>query len=154
VLTRFVCLANSFKEGGRCLAGVIVDEDNRPVLESGRVRWVRPVTTRDHGQLAWGSVQRCRSLDVVTIETVEGPAGENHQTENVLCVEGSIAVAGRFSRDRLDAFCDSGRTPIFGNKGKAVPKDRIGSVTRSLMMIKTDAFRVLEKRYKLITAVI
>jgi hypothetical protein len=32
---RFVCLANSFKEGGRCLAGIELDNNNNPKIENG-----------------------------------------------------------------------------------------------------------------------
>ncbi|WP_407830487.1 dual OB domain-containing protein [Verminephrobacter eiseniae] len=30
MLTKFVCLANSFKKGGRCVAGIEVDSDDKP----------------------------------------------------------------------------------------------------------------------------
>jgi len=41
MLTRFVCLANSFKEGGRCLAGIVLDNNNKPVIENALPKWIR-----------------------------------------------------------------------------------------------------------------
>jgi hypothetical protein len=38
--TRFVCLANSFKEGGRCLAGIELDNNNNPIIENGHPKWI------------------------------------------------------------------------------------------------------------------
>jgi hypothetical protein len=43
---RFVCLANSFKEGGRCVAGIVLDSNNNP--ENGNVHWIRPVANLLH----------------------------------------------------------------------------------------------------------
>ena len=37
--TRFVCLANSFKEGGRCFAGIELDANNKPLLVNGHPKW-------------------------------------------------------------------------------------------------------------------
>lgn len=43
---RFVCLANSFKERGRCVAGIVLDENNNPTNT-----WIRPVSNSLHGEL-------------------------------------------------------------------------------------------------------
>ena len=39
MLTKFVCLANSFKEGGRCMAGIELDSESNPVFEKGKPKW-------------------------------------------------------------------------------------------------------------------
>ena len=33
---KIVCLANSFRVGGRCLGGIELDQNNNPVIQNGR----------------------------------------------------------------------------------------------------------------------
>ena len=35
---KFICLANSKREGGRCIAGLILDDDGKPTK-----KWIRPI---------------------------------------------------------------------------------------------------------------
>lgn len=71
-----ICLANSRKHGGRCVAGLRVDGGG----------WVRPVSDLDDGRLLWMQYTRddgkeIALLDVVRIPLV-GPAAEPFQPEN------------------------------------------------------------------------
>ena len=49
--TKFICLANSFKEGGRCIAGIELDANNIPVIIDNRPKWIRPVCNTEHGEV-------------------------------------------------------------------------------------------------------
>ena len=49
--TRFVCLANSYKEGGRCIAGIELDENDEPIMVDGHPKWIRPVSESRFGEL-------------------------------------------------------------------------------------------------------
>ena len=40
---KIVCLANSFRVGGRCLGGIELDQNNNPVIQNGRpfrIKWM------------------------------------------------------------------------------------------------------------------
>ena len=80
-LKRIVCLANSFKKGGTCVAG-------KEVLASGYGGWIRPVSARPTAEL-W--LAECvyerggipKPLDIVDVPLLS-PAPRGHQTENHL----------------------------------------------------------------------
>jgi hypothetical protein len=80
--TRIICLANSFKEGGRCLAGIDLDNNNQPVYENGRPKWIRPVCNTPHGEIPNHWVQLFQLLNIVEFEATESKA-EGYQSENV-----------------------------------------------------------------------
>lgn len=70
-----LCMANSFKLGGRCVAGLRVDTR----------QWVRPVTDTPDGTLPYDLCRidgdAVRPLDVVRVPVV-GPSPRPHQPEN------------------------------------------------------------------------
>jgi len=71
-----LCLANSAKHSGRCVAGVRLDTG----------AWVRPVSSAEDGPLTpplctLDAAREVRSLDVVQIELAQ-PRPERHQPEN------------------------------------------------------------------------
>jgi len=82
--TRFVCLANSFKEGGRCLAGIELDKNNNPIIANGRLKWVRPICNTPHGEVPTDLVAHIEVLDIIEIEVTGYPDKEDYQSENAL----------------------------------------------------------------------
>src|SRR5438067_6228364 len=116
MLTRFLCLANSFKEGGRCLAGIELDNQNNPVFIDGRPKWIRPVCNTAHGEVPTHLVSHLHVLDIIELE-VTGHPDKNYQSENATFLEKSIQKAGTFSKDKLMELCEHQST-IFGNRGK------------------------------------
>ena len=76
---RIVCLANSYKTGGTCIAG-------KEVLRHGHGGWVRPVSGRPTAEV-WPSESRFEDystpklLDIVDVPLLN-PAPQHHQTEN------------------------------------------------------------------------
>lgn len=75
--TKLLCLANSIKYGGRCVAGLDV--------ETGK--WIRPVSERKHGEL---HDRHCdpNVLDIFRVKLAEH-VPEPHQPENWLLADGS-----------------------------------------------------------------
>jgi hypothetical protein len=77
---KIVCLANSFKVTGRCVAG-------REILENGAFGgWVRPVSKRPTTELQlWECIypnnDQPKLLDIIEIPLLN-PAPRNHQIEN------------------------------------------------------------------------
>jgi len=76
---KIVCLANSMKKGGNCIAG-------REVLENGYGGWIRPVSARPSAELSFAEYKYetggyCQLLDIADIPLSRAePRG--HQTEN------------------------------------------------------------------------
>lgn len=145
--TRFVCLANSFKEGGRCLAGIELDNNNNPKVENGHPKWIRPICNTPHGEVHTHLVVHLKILDIIEIDITGYLGVRDYQSENALFRENSIRVLGRFNTNNLNQLCDN-RNFIFGNRGKAVSEEAIGNLSYSLMLINTNQFTVIEKTYE------
>lgn len=146
--TRFVCLANSFKEGGRCLAGIELDADNNPRFINGHPKWIRPICNTPHGEVPTPIVSHINILDIIEVKIKKKyPKTNNYQSENAYFKKKSLRVIGDYDSDKLDRLCDN-RKLIFGNRGKAVSEEAIGNTTFSLMIIKVTTFEVIEKTYE------
>jgi len=78
---RIVCLANSFKTGGLCIAG-------REVTDAGYGPWIRPVSSRPHEEVTYLEYRYAdgsspQLLDVVEV-ALQLPMPWKHQSENHL----------------------------------------------------------------------
>ena len=144
--TRFVCLSNSFKEGGRCIAGIELDSNNNPVFVNGHRKWLRPVCRTPYGEVPTHLVDHFKKMDLVEIDITGQPDEINYQSENVYFIENSISIVGNFPQNRLHDLCDD-RNTLFGNRGKAITDKEIINLTYSLMLIHTDLFEVISKLY-------
>lgn len=139
---RIVCLANSRKPGGRCVAGIELSKGER-------VGWVRPVSGRK-GQEVWLSERRYedksdpRVLDVVKVPLREARP-KNHQRENWLVDSSTYwEKVGRFGWKDLKSLADepgplwiNGYSTQRGINDK-VPLARISEVQDSLRLIRVD----------------
>src|SRR5579871_2249997 len=142
--SRFVCLANSYKEGGRCVAGILLDKSNCPILKDGHPKWIRPTCTTEHGEIPTDLVAHIPLLTVLEIEVWKF-VGEGHQSENALFNEDSIREMEMFPISKLDTLCDHSKLQIFGNKGKAVAEEHIDRLDHSLMFVQATEFEAIEK---------
>lgn len=145
---RIVCLANSFKEGGRCLAGIEINADNTPVMQKNRPKWIRPVCTTEHEEVPTHLVANMNLLDIIEFDSFEA-VGEGHQSENIRFKESSLNVISNLKKEALVNMTDNDRFHIiFGNRGKAVAQDAIEHLNHSLILINTDVFEINEKVYE------
>lgn len=133
---KFVCLANSFKLHGRCVAGIILDHKNQPAVNNLGPKWIRPISETEHGELPTDHVSHIKLLDIVEISDVNY-VGKGHQSENALYDENSIRIIGTYPKSELKDLCENERPDIFGNRGKAVAEDVIYRLHHSLMMIES-----------------
>ena len=83
----FICLANSYKRGGRCVAGVeIVFDVNgklNPVCDDdGKPRWIRPIAKTTYGEIPNYVAENIKLLSVVKLYNVV-PCPNKPHTENV-----------------------------------------------------------------------
>lgn len=142
--TRFVCLANSYKEGGRCVAGIEVDNNNKPKIKNGNPKWIRPICDTLHGEIPTDLVAHLNLLDIIEVDTTDSRDEKNYQSENMYFFENSIKVVDRFDSDNLHSLLDSRRL-IFDSRGKALSEEFIERLSYSLMFIRTNEFRILCK---------
>lgn len=143
---RIVCLANSRKESGRCVAGLEVDG-------SSLKGWIRPVSAREKGEVSlderrYENGQDVQLLDVVDIRFVEPrPQGcqvENHlidDTEHWQLVgkfDSSKLVAGATRTDPL--WLDVGSS--YGGSNDRIPVADADRLDHSLKLVQPDALRI------------
>ncbi len=138
-----VCLANSRKLSGRCVAG-------REITISGFGKWIRPVSARATQEISVEEQMTqdlCGTsiLDVVTI-TMRSPLPQNYQTENHL-IDDRIAwmKQQRIGWDNLQNAIENPRGPLWWNgysssKGHndRVPEYYANSLGRSLYLIRPE----------------
>ncbi|MCL2289132.1 MAG: hypothetical protein FWC34_00275 [Bacteroidetes bacterium] len=145
---KIVCLANSFRVGGRCLGGVELDNNNNPVIQNGRPKWIRPVCNTEHEEVPTQLVSHISLLDIVEFQPIN-TSGHRHQSENVLFDTNSIQVNGRFQLSQLESLIDNNRfNLVFGNRGAAVPEHLIESFTYSLMLLSLTEFETNERVFE------
>ena len=145
---RILCLANSVKQGGRCLAGIQLDNNNHPVIQNNRPVWIRPIVKSEHGQLPGFLCSKISPLNVIEIDQAS-INGTGYQSENTTFKENSLKVVGSVNQSVLDNLCDNDSLRIvFGNRGKAVPEEKIQRMNHSLMLVKTSIFQITEKKHK------
>jgi len=142
---KIVCLANSFRVGGRCLGGIELDKNDNPVFQTNRPKWVRPVCNTEHEEVPTHLVSNIALLDIIEFQSVQA-AGHGHQSENVLFNTNSIQVVGRFPISRLEGLTDNARYDlIFGNHGAAVPEHIVNGFTYSLILFSLSEFETNER---------
>lgn len=148
----FVCMAVSYKYGGRCIGGVELtkgtDDRYSIVKENGTPKWIRPVTRgTEHGEIPTHLSNTCKVMDIVKISGATA-CPDCAQSENYYF--DSIEKVGRLNNTQstLDMLCDNRHNLLFGNRGKAVHPDSYVSMGYSLMLIKaTDVNFFMENRY-------
>ncbi len=137
----FVCLSNSYKRGGRCIAGIEVMSDAVGTWtivhnSDGSPRWIRPI----HSHTPFGEIPDSMASDIKLFSIVK-------LTDVVKCPQGGHAENVFFSRmevgkdifpsdiDALNLLVDPIHRLIFDNRGKAVSSQMFAELNYSLMLI-------------------
>lgn len=139
----FICLANSYKRGGRCIAGVevVFNGDGKWKLvrnDDGNPRWIRPIAKTTYGEIPNNVAEDIQMLSVVRLSNVV-PCPEEAHTENVF-----YSRIEQFDYDTsqlpssMNQFIDSRHQSIFHNRGRAVSAEMLRSISYSLMLIHPD----------------
>lgn len=145
---KIVILANSFREGGRCIAGIELDSRNKPVISGNRPRWVRPVCKTAHEEVPTELAAGLSLLDIVEFEPKEFNPNR-HQSENVLIDNRPFEILGTFPKESIPTLCDNARfNTIFINRGKAVPEDKLPELNYSLILIGVENCKVINRTYE------
>ena len=144
---RIVCLANSRKLHGRCIAGREWTDDRAGC-------WIRPVSARDGQEVSeyerqYEDGSDPRVLDVIDVPVLES-LPKTYQTENwLLDPEYYWEKAGRLSWFDLPTLVDpvaplwiDGHSTYSGQNDK-IPLEAAASVTASLRLIHVDSVQLV-----------
>lgn len=145
---KILCLANSFRHGGRCVGGIELGQGNAPVMQNGRPKWVRPVCNTEHEEVPAYLVSSINLLDIVEFDPL-GIVGHGHQTENVLFDGRNIRSSDRLDVSVLEGLVDNNSFgSLFGNRGAAVPEELVGGLGYSLSLVLLNEFETNERIYE------
>lgn len=113
-----LCLANSYKHGGRCIAGIEVTLDNKGYSivrdVNGVPKWVRPVSHSAAGEVPNSHALNIRVLSVVKIANFEY-AGLYSHSEDVYYQSLSVLGNAKPTHSALNDCLDRFHSTIFGN---------------------------------------
>lgn len=145
---RILCLANSRKMSGRCVAG-------KEALEKGWGAWIRPISAREHEEVCEEERRYESGLDPRVGEIIDVPLLEarprTYQQENhLLDAERYWVKAGVASWDRVKDALDPAPTALWENGhgtynglNDHIPLPRAEAFDRSLYLVEPETFKVL-----------
>ena len=138
----FVCLSNSYKRGGRCIAGVEVEKsglnDWTVVFnQDGSPHWIRPVADTNFGQIPNELALTIPLMHVIRLEGADPSPVDSH-------VEDTRYQRMYSTRYEFPSNIDNVHSVLLGNRGRAVPKDNVGSIGYSLMLIRPTNMETFE----------
>lgn len=145
---RMVCLANSFRHGGRCLGGVLLDSNNNIIYNNDQPRWIRPIGNTGNEEVSLHISEQINLLDIIEFQATEDSViNVSHQKENVILGEDPyLSKKGIFPRKNLFSLIDNRNCNlIFGNRGKAVPEEKAMNMNRSLTFLMINNFEIYEQ---------
>ena len=139
----FICLANSYKHGGRCIAGIEVVPQSDGSLTivrhgDGRPRWIRPVSMSVNGEIPNHLAESFKIFSLVKLYDVE-PCPDKAHTENVHCSRMEICPFELLpTKAFLNQLIDTQHQAVFYYRGKAIPATIIDRLDYSLMLIQPE----------------
>jgi len=139
---RMVCLANSRKLNGRCVAG-------KELIEGRPAGWIRPVSAREHEEVSeyerqYPDGSDPKVLDIFDVPLLE-PRPRGYQQENWLLDPSSYwQKVGRVTWEQLPTLAD----PVarlwldgfgtYSGRNDKIPLERAESVRGSLRLLQVD----------------
>jgi len=135
-----VCLANSTKIGGRCVAG--------KQLINGKIGpWIRPVGNINGGPIfnpQYRNGDLVDVMDVIGLEAVKHVPYRGYQQENVLVKSSGWERVGRYRWDQLQELVDT-PAPLWigaGERSDRIGIDRVVELSSSLRLIKVTKLEI------------
>jgi len=99
-MARIICLANSTRPGGRCIAGIEIDTE----------KWVRPVSHFSNRAITWDirniEGEEPEILDIIDIPLEDHGPDEGCQPENRLVKPGKWQKVGRKRPREVLKYCE------------------------------------------------
>ena len=114
-MARIVCLANSFKDAGRCLAGIDLDTG----------QWVRPVPAGGGGvPTDWVTIggAELRPLDIIEVNLDPAPVATRYQRENRGLLNPGCRLIGRLPPAETRKYCEFTPTLLHSKSDRVTPQ--------------------------------
>lgn len=139
----FICLANSYKRGGRCIAGIeiLYDSTNDWTIihnEDGTPHWIRPIAHTTYGEIPNITANKIQYFSIVKLTGVT-PCPKELHTEDVNYSLMEVCDKIKPTTEILDRFVDNIHTKIFFNQWKAIPVGSNFPDAYSLMIIHPES---------------
>ena len=136
-----ICLANSYKHGGRCIAGIEItfDANGKPFIvrhPDGRPVWLRPVSDSPDGSIPNEIAKDIKLFSVIKVTDVV-PCPNKAHVEDIKYSQLESRHGYFTPNDNLLQLClDKKHQNIFYFQGKAVSAQMVERLDYSLMLIK------------------
>lgn len=143
---RIVCLANSRKLQGRCIAG-------REFVGGGPIAWIRPVSDRQHEEVSeyerqYEDGSDPRVLDIIDVPLRE-PRPKEYQQENWLLNPDEYWIrVGRFPWTNLCQLANESGTlwlngyNTYNGRNDYIPLDKAAAIRSSLELVHVDTLEL------------
>lgn len=146
VLKRIVCLANSRKLSGRCIAG-------KETIKGQPAGWIRPVSAREHEEVSeyerqYQDGSDPRVLDIMNVQLLEARPKSYQQENWLLDPDVYWERVGRITWSDLAGFQDpAGPLWIDGHRtynglNDEIPLALAGALTSSLRLVQVDKLKL------------
>lgn len=142
----FLCLANSYKYGGRCLAGVLLEEhaSGYQIVRKpdGSPRWIRPVMATGTGEIPADMTQDINLFDVVEARDV---TFQPHYSHSENATFSALYKKRNYPRTTqvLELLCDNVHTHLLGSAEKKITPEQYQAGTMSLALISPEHVRIV-----------
>lgn len=139
----FICLANSYKHGGRCLAGIelTTNDKGKPVIVNnpdGRPHWIRPISDEKDGVIPNDIAKDIKLFSVIKLTDAvscgQKPHVEDTKYSHLKYYNGRF----RNNEELLKLCLDRKHQNLFYSQGKAISIERAQQLDYSLMFIHPD----------------
>ena len=146
----FICLANSLKRGGRCIAGVEVtlDGERRWTVvrkRDGSPKWIRPIDqTTEFGEILIAEARTIPLLSVVRLTDVVPIPQQAHQEDvhySMMTPIGRVPA----SASVLCQFIDKVHPVIFYGTDRAIDIPTYTTADHSLMFLHADTAEIVSE---------
>ena len=146
-MMNIICLSNSYKEGGRCIAGIQVNDSLGALKTTNNKRplWVRPVCDTEHEQIPNNIAAPFDYYDILKFIPDSKWYRKDYQSENLKIKNDSIQCIRKAnpSLSILDDYCENDFfNNIFGSTGSFITEKAIKKLDYSLIMLKLNNFSV------------
>ncbi|MCW6035437.1 hypothetical protein K4A83_03985 [Spirulina subsalsa FACHB-351] len=138
-MTRIVCLANSWKHGERCIAGI----------DTFTKQWIRPISDLEKGKIS-KEMRQINGIEPALLEVLdiplEGmPSEEDWERENRVLLPGTWKRLGHVSVNFLQPFCEN-EGHILHNDQRYVTMEYLQSLSfgerQTLQLVEAVDFQV------------
>lgn len=137
-----ICLANSYKRGGRCIAGIEItfnSSDDWAVVRDnvGLPKWIRPIAMTTYGEIPNNVASRIDCFSVIKLTDITLCPKQFH-VEDVYYSTMEYCCQIQPTFEILNQFIDNIHDKIFYNQGRAISTNSTEPSPYSLMIIRPD----------------